>query len=202
MVLLQAKDDKTGKLLAGSTVNIGSGDKTLLMLTTGSDGTASGKLPINSRTGNGFWVRQVKAPSGYDIHKPAKEFTAKPGAPVTVTVTNAKTATTPPPTEKPAGKPAEKPTTKPTEKPSDRPSPGQHGEDEDVPAPSASGTPTADETASSTAAPAPAGSLAHTGADATPWLIGGAGVLIAAGGGALAMARRRRTDNSTDDGSA
>ncbi|MEU3934511.1 SpaA isopeptide-forming pilin-related protein [Streptomyces sp. NPDC029044] len=201
-VLLQAKDDKTGKLLAGSTVNIGSGDKTLLMLTTGSDGTASGKLPINSRTGNEFWVRQVKAPSGYDIHKPAKEFTAKPGAPVTVIVTNAKTATTPPPTEKPAGKPTEKPTTKPTEKPSDRPSPGQHGEDEDVPVPSASGTPTADETASSTAAPAPAGSLAHTGADATPWLIGGAGVLMAAGAGALAMARRRRTDNSTDDGSA
>ncbi|MEK8146250.1 hypothetical protein NKH18_48485 [Streptomyces sp. M10(2022)] len=44
-VLLKAKDDKTGKLLAGSTVNIGSGDKTLLTLTTGSDGTASGKLP-------------------------------------------------------------------------------------------------------------------------------------------------------------
>ncbi|MFF9808318.1 SpaA isopeptide-forming pilin-related protein [Streptomyces coeruleorubidus] len=201
-VLLQAKDDKTDKLLAGSTVNIGSGDKTLLMLTTGSDGTASGELPINSRTANEFWVRQVKAPSGYDIHKHAKEFKAKPGAPVNVTVTNAKTAITPPPTEKPEGKPTEKPTTKPTEKPSDRPSPGQHGEDEDVPAPSASGTPTADETASSTAAPAPAGSLAHTGADATPWLIGGAGVLIAAGGGALAMARRRRTDNSTDDGSA
>ncbi|MGW7366012.1 SpaA isopeptide-forming pilin-related protein [Streptomyces sp. NPDC054841] len=192
-VLLKAKDDKTGKLLAGSAVNIGSGDKTILTLTTGSDGTASGKLPINSRTGSDFWVKQVKAPAGYDIYKLSKEFKAKPGDPVTVTVTNAKTATTPPPTEKPTGKP--------TERPSDKPSPGQPGEDEDVPAPSASGTPTADETASSTAAPAPAGSLAHTGADATPWLIGGAGVLIAAGGGALVMTRRRRTDNSTDDGS-
>ncbi|GAB2331282.1 MSCRAMM family protein [Streptomyces variabilis] len=191
-VLLQVKDDKTGKLLAGSTVNIGSGDKTLLMLTTGSDGMASGKLPINSRTGSDFWVKQVKAPAGYDIYKPSKEFKAKPGDPVTVTVTNAKTATTPPPTEKPTGKP--------TEKPSDKPSPGQHGEDEDVPAPSMSGTPTADETASSTTAPAPAGSLARTGADATPWLVGGAGVLIATGGGALVMARRRRTDNSTEDG--
>ncbi|MFI2204663.1 collagen binding domain-containing protein [Streptomyces sp. NPDC020192] len=189
-VLLKAKDDKTGKLLAGSTVNIGSGDKTILTLTTGSDGTASGKLPINSRTGTDFWVKQVKAPAGYEIYKPSKAFKAKPGDPVTVTVSNAKTATTPPPTERP------------TDKPSDKPTPDKPGKDEDVPTPSASGTPTSDETASSSAAPAPAGSLAHTGADATPWLIGGAGVLIAAGGGALFAARRRRADHSTDDGSA
>ncbi|MFF7174778.1 LAETG motif-containing sortase-dependent surface protein [Streptomyces pseudovenezuelae] len=58
---------------------------------------------------------------------------------------------------------------------------------------------TSDETASSIAAPVPAGSLAHTGAEVTPWLIGGAGVLIAVGGGALFAARRRRADNSTDD---
>ncbi|MEH0507306.1 SpaA isopeptide-forming pilin-related protein [Streptomyces scabiei] len=192
-VLLKAKDDKTGKMLAGSTVNIGSGDKAILTLTTGSDGTASGKLPINSRTGSDFWVKQVKAPAGYDIYKPSKAFKAKPGDPVTVTVTNARTATTPPPTEKPPGKS--------TEKPSDKPSPVKSGKDEDVPVPSASGTPTSDETALGTAAHAPAGSLAHTGADATPWLIGGAGVLIAAGGGTLVAARCRRPDNSTDDGS-
>lgn len=192
-VRVKAKDDKTGKLLAGSTVNIGSGDKTILTLTTGSDGTASGKLPINSRTGSDFWVKQVKAPAGYEIYKPSKAFKAKPGAPVTVTVTNAKSATTPPPTEKP--------TDKPTDKPSDRPTPDKPGQEEDTSTPSASGTPTSDETASSTVARAPAGSLAHTGADATPWLIGGAGVLIAAGGGALFGARRRRADNSTDDGS-
>ncbi|MFI7364111.1 SpaA isopeptide-forming pilin-related protein [Streptomyces sp. NPDC050149] len=191
--LLKAKDDKTGKLLAGSTVNIGSGDKTLLTLTTGSDGTASGKLPLNSRTSSDFWVKQVKAPDGYEIYKPSKAFKAKPGDPVTVTVTNAKTATTPPPTEKP--------TDKPTDKPSDRPTPDKPGKDEDIPTPSASDTDTqtTDEIASSTAAPAPAGSLAHTGADATPWVIGGAGVLICAGGGALYAARRRRTDDSTDE---
>ncbi|MFE7889254.1 SpaA isopeptide-forming pilin-related protein [Streptomyces sp. NPDC057412] len=192
-VLLKAKDDKTGKLLAGSTVNIGSGDKTLLTLTTGSDGTATGKLPVNSLTGSDFWVRQVKAPAGYDIYKPSKAFKAKPGDPVTVTVTNAKTATTPPTTKKP--------TDEPSEKPSDKPSPDKPGKDEDVPALSASGAPTVDETASSTAAPAPAGSLAHTGAEATPWLIGGAGALIVVGGGTLIAARRRRTDNSTDDDS-
>ncbi|MEE4495059.1 SpaA isopeptide-forming pilin-related protein [Streptomyces sp. BE230] len=196
-VLLKAKDDKTGKLLAGSTVNIGSGDKTLLTLTTGSDGTASGKLPTSSRTSSDFWVKQVKAPDGYEIYKPSKAFKAKPGDPVTVTVTNAKTATTPPPTEKPTDKPSDKP----TDKPSDRPTPDKPGKDEGTPAASASAsdTPTTDETASSTAAPAPAGSLAHTGADATPWMIGGAGVLIAVGGGALFAARRRRTDDSTDE---
>ncbi|MFG3293427.1 SpaA isopeptide-forming pilin-related protein [Streptomyces sp. NPDC048179] len=187
-VLLKAKDDKTGKLLAGSTVNIGRGDKTILTLTTGADGTASGKLPINSRAGSDFWVKQVKAPAGYDISKPSKAFKAKPGDPVTVTVTNAKTATNPPPTEKP--------TDKPTEKPSAKPTPDKPGKDEDTPTPSASGTPTTDETASSTAAPVPEGSLARTGADAAPWLIGGAGVLIAVGGGALFVARRRRADST------
>ncbi|MFJ2812193.1 SpaA isopeptide-forming pilin-related protein [Streptomyces sp. NPDC087294] len=190
-VLLKAKDDKTGKLLAGSTVNIGSGDKTLLTLTTGSDGTAASKLPINSRTGTDFWVKQVKAPAGYDLYKLSKEFKAKPGDPVTVTTTNAKTATTPSPTERP--------TDKPTDKPSDKPTPGKPGKDEGTPAPSDSVTPTSDETASSTAAPAPEGSLAHTGADATPWLLGGAGLLIVAGGGALVVARRRRTGDATDE---
>jgi LPXTG-motif cell wall-anchored protein len=191
-VLLKAKDDKTGRLLAGSTVNIGSGDKTILTLTTGSEGTASGKLPINSRTGSGFWVKQVKAPKGYEIYKPSKAFKAKPDDPVTVTVTNAKSATAPPP--------AEKPTDKHTAEPSDRPTADKPGQGEDTSTPSASVTPTSDET-SSTAAPAPVGSLAHTGADVTPWLMGGAGVLIAAGGGVLFVARRRRTDHSTDDGS-
>ncbi|MFG3153973.1 SpaA isopeptide-forming pilin-related protein [Streptomyces sp. NPDC048219] len=190
-VRLKAKDDKTGKLLPGSTVNIGSGTKTILTLTTGPDGTATGKLPINSRTGTDFWVKQVKAPEGYDLYKPSKTFQAKPGDPVTVTTTNAKTATTPPPTEKPTGKP--------TDKPSHKPTPDKPGKDEDTPAPSVSETPAADETTSSTAAPAPEGALAHTGADATPWLIGGTGVLIAAGGGALFAVRRRRTDDPTDE---
>ncbi|MFD4178877.1 SpaA isopeptide-forming pilin-related protein [Streptomyces anulatus] len=194
-VLLKAKDDKTGKPLAGSAVNIGSGDKTLLTLTTGSDGTASGKLPTNSRTSSNFWVKQIKAPDGYEIYKPSKTFQAKPGDPVTVTVTNAKTATTPPPTHKPTDKPSEKPTGRPSEKPT----PDKPVKDEATPTPSASDTPTTHETASSTAAPAPAGSLAHTGAGAAPWLIGGAGLLIAAGGGALFTARRRRADDSAEN---
>ncbi|MBU5946435.1 SpaA isopeptide-forming pilin-related protein [Streptomyces sp. NPDC017966] len=199
-VLLQAKDDKTGKLLPGATVNIGTGTSTLLTLTTGAKGTASGELPISSRRAQ-FWVKEIKAPAGYDLYKPTKTFTAGPGDPVTVTVTNAKTTADPKP------EPSDKPTHTPTDAPSSpsKPNSGTGGA-----TPSASGSDTPEPDSSTVAATpvgdstpkAPKGTLAHTGADATPWLIGGAAVLIAGGGGALAMARRRRTDNSTDDGSA
>ncbi|AJT62487.1 hypothetical protein T261_0798 [Streptomyces lydicus] len=194
-VLLQAKDDKTGKLLAGSAVNIGTGDKTVLTLTTGPEGTATAQLPINSRTSTDFWAKQVKAPEGYDLYKHSVKFAAKPGDPVTVTVTNTQTASTPPPN------PSEKPTDKPSP---DKPTPDKpgRGDSSSAPSDSPSETPAVDETASSTATPKPEGALAHTGADANPWLIGGAGLFLAAGAGALIAARRCRTDDSDDDGSA
>ncbi|MDJ0464657.1 MSCRAMM family protein [Streptomyces sp. H27-C3] len=221
-VLLQAKDDKTGKLLPGSTVNIGTGSDTLLTLTTGSQGTATGELPVSSRKTE-FWVKQVKAPQGYDLYKPAKTFSAGPGAPVTVTVTNGKTATTPKPdpSEKPTGKPtpkpddpSEKPTGKPTPKPDD-PSEKPTGKPTDSPSgggqptPADSASPDADDSTVPAAAPtagttpkAPAGSLAHTGADATPWILGGGGVLVAAGSGAVIAARRRKTAEPPQDNDA
>jgi LPXTG-motif cell wall-anchored protein len=201
-VLLKAKDHKTGKLLPGSTVNIGTGNETLLTLTTGSQGTATGELPVTSHKAN-FWVKQVKAPAGYDLSKPAKTFTAGPGTPITVTVTNTKTATAPKPD------PSEKPTDKPNPSPStpeDKPTEDADGGTS--PAPADSTTPDADSSPVQAAAEteettpkAPEGSLAHTGADATPWLIGGAGLLIAAGGGALIGARRRCTDDSDENSS-
>ncbi|MGW5096348.1 MSCRAMM family protein [Streptomyces nodosus] len=192
-ILLQAKDDKTGRLLPGATVNIGTGTSTLLTLTTGAKGTASGELPVTSRTAQ-FWVKEIKAPAGYDLYKPTKTVTAGPGAPVTVTVTNTKTAN-----------PKPDPSDKATDTPSipGKPSSGTGGA---TPSASGSGTPDPDSsTAAATSAgdsrpKAPTGSLARTGADAAPWLIGGAAVLIAAGGGVLAAARRGRTDKSTDDG--
>nr|WTC07104.1 SpaA isopeptide-forming pilin-related protein [Streptomyces anthocyanicus] len=197
-VLLQAKDDKTGKLLPGATVNIGTGSSTLLTLTTGAKGTASGELPMSSRKAQ-FWVKEIKAPAGYDLYKPTKTFTAGPGDPVTVTVTNAKTTTTPKP------EPSGKPTHTPTDTPSSSPGKPNSGTDRATPSASDSDTPETD-TSAIAATPVgdstpktPTSSLAHTGADATLWLIGGAAVLIAAGGGALAVARRSRTDSHTDD---
>lgn len=197
-VLLQAKDDKTGKLLPGATVNIGTGSSTLLTLTTGAKGTASGELPMSSRKAQ-FWVKEIKAPAGYDLYKPTKTFTAGPGDPVTVTVTNAKTTMTPKP------EPSGKPTHTPTDTPSFSPGKPNSGTDRATPSASDSDTPETD-TSAIAATPVgdstpktPTGSLAHTGADATLWLIGGAAVLIAAGGGALAVARRSRTDSHTED---
>ncbi|AJC55029.1 SpaA isopeptide-forming pilin-related protein [Streptomyces sp. 769] len=194
-VLLQAKDDKSGTLLAGSTVNIGAGDKTILTLTTGSDGTATAQLPINSRTSTDFWAKQVKAPDGYDLDKGRHDFKAKPGDSVTTTVTNAKTHTTPPSPD-----PSDKPTDKPTEKPTAKPTPDKPGGDTTSdPSEKPTDTPSAEETASSTSAPEPEGSLAHTGADATPLLLGGAGLLLAVGGGVIIAARRRRTDDEASE---
>ncbi|MGW2137654.1 SpaA isopeptide-forming pilin-related protein [Streptomyces sp. NPDC001773] len=197
-VLLQAKDDKTGKLLPGVTVNIGTGDSTLLTLTTGAKGTAAGDLPVTSGKTQ-FWVKEIKAPTGYDLYKPTKTFTAGPGAPVTVTVTNAKTATDPKPD------PSDKPTHKPTHTPSTPGTPSS-GSGETTPSAPATGTPDPDSSTPAAATPvgnstskAPVGSLAHTGADAPPWLIGGAGALIVVGGGVLVMARRRRADESPDE---
>ncbi|MER6500181.1 SpaA isopeptide-forming pilin-related protein [Streptomyces sp. NPDC001455] len=202
-VLLKAKDDKTGKLLPSATVDIGTGDKTLLTLTTGTNGTASGELPVSSRTTE-LWVKQIKAPAGYDLYKPSKSFTAVPGAPVTVTVSNAKTSTSP----KPA--PSDQPTHKPTGTPStpgDKPSNSATGGAKT----SATGTSTPDADSSPTAAAvpaddtipkAPAGSLARTGADATPWIAGGAGLLVAAGVVTLVVARRRTpSEPESDDNS-
>ncbi|MFZ4189403.1 SpaA isopeptide-forming pilin-related protein [Streptomyces pseudogriseolus] len=194
-VLLQAKDDKTGKLLPGATVNIGSGDTILLTLTTGPKGTATGDLPVSSRKAE-FWIKETKAPAGYDLDTSTKPFTAGPGDPVTVNVTNSKRSTSPNPT------PTKKPTHTPSA-PGDEPTSGTSGGS--GPNPATSGTP---ETAPS-AAPvqdatddpsptAPVGSLAHTGADASPWLLGGAGLLVAGGTTAVIAARRRTRTDSED----
>lgn len=192
-VLLQAKDSKTGKLLPGATVNIGTGDSTLLTFTTGAGGTASGELPVSSRKTQ-FWVKQTKAPAGYDLFKPSKTFTAGPGAQVTVTVTNARTANPP----KPA--PSDKPMHKPTGTPSTPTMPTGTNKPGTGSSPSVAtvAPATSSSTASASAAPTgdstpatPTGSLAHTGADTTSWIAGGAGLLVAAGAVALVVTRRR-----------
>ncbi|MFJ6898182.1 collagen binding domain-containing protein [Streptomyces hokutonensis] len=190
-VTLKAKDNKTGKTLPGSTVNIGTGNKILLTLTTGPKGTATGDLPISSRVTE-FWARQTKAPAGYTLYKPSKTFTAGPGAPVTVTITNSRTTTgsSPAPTQNPTGQP-----TSSTPAPSD--------------SDAASGSPTDHTTTDTDASPAngvadgatpktQTGSLAHTGTDATPWLLGGAGLLVAGGIAAVAAARARRSDSDAN----
>ncbi|MGW2858294.1 MSCRAMM family protein [Streptomyces sp. NPDC001205] len=191
--LTVTKTDKdSGKPLPGAVINVipaGGGDP--VTLTTGKDGTAKAQLPVAARNGTPYTATETKAPEGYQLDSTPQKFTAKPGSPVAITFTDTKKEKpTPPPTVPPTVPP-----TKPPVTPTDKPTP------DTKPSPSASAahTPVPDESPASPGAPAPEGSLAHTGADATPWLLGGAGVLLAAGGGALFAARRRRTDDSTDE---
>lgn len=187
-VLLQAKDDKTGKLLSGATVNIGTGDSTLLTMTTGAKGTASGELPVSSRKTQ-FWVKEIKAPAGYKLYSPSKSFTAGPGTPVTVTVTNSKAvtgSTSPVPTQKPTAQPTSTaPMTGDSATTSESPT-GHTGMD-------AGSSPAAGVSREATPK-TQTGSLAHTGTDATPWLLGGAGLLVAGGIAIVVAARTRRSD--------
>ncbi|WP_019070605.1 MSCRAMM family protein [Streptomyces hokutonensis] len=185
-VLLQAKDDKTGRLLPGATVNIGIGESTLLTLTTGAKGTASGELPVSSRKTQ-FWVKEIKAPAGYDLYKLSKTFTAGPGAAVTVTVTNSKGAIGSSPD--PTAKPTDHPTASGSE--STSPTSSAATDPDTSPAADASGE---------AMSKAPTGSLAHTGADASPWLAGGAGLLAASGIGLVVAARIRRSGEHTSSG--
>lgn len=195
-VVFKAKDDDSGKLLRDSTVTIGNAAGTLLTLTTGPAGTATAQLPVNSRERADFWVKQTRAPEGYDLYKPEQTFKARPGDTVTVTVTNAKIASPPSPSA--------------SKSPSGKPSPGRPTPDHSTvgTVPTAPGASTSagtektapQRTAASTAAPVRDGSLANTGADATPWLLGGAGLLLAAGGGAVIAVRRRRPTDERSNG--
>uniref|UniRef100_A0AAU2JZK0 SpaA isopeptide-forming pilin-related protein n=1 Tax=Streptomyces sp. NBC_00049 TaxID=2903617 RepID=A0AAU2JZK0_9ACTN len=193
--LTVTKTDKTsGKPLAGAVINItpASGDGKPVTLTTGKDGTATVKLPVAARAGTAYTATETKAPDGYQLDGAPVKITAKPGAAVTAAFPNTKKEqpTQPPTTPTPT------PTTSttPPATPSGKPTPSTPATSQP---PTSSAAPTPEQTASSTSSPAPTGSLAQTGADATGWMLAGAGVLLAAGGGALFAVRRRR--NAVED---
>ncbi|MFF5719304.1 collagen binding domain-containing protein [Streptomyces buecherae] len=196
---LQVEDDKTGKPLRGATVNVGAGTSTLLTLTTGATGTASTDLPMTSRKEQ-FWAEEVKAPAGYEPDKLTKLFTARPGTPVTVTVTNSKT-------EAPKSDASDKPTHETSSTPPALAGKPDTGTEVAKPFPPGTSTPRP-ASSSASAAPAggpthtaPAGSLAHTGADATSWIAAGAGGLVIAGAITLVTIHRRSSTGSELDDS-
>lgn len=196
--LTVTKTDKTsGKPLAGAVINItpASGDGKPVTLTTGKDGTATTKLPVAARAGTTYTATETKAPDGYQLNSTPVKVTAKPGAPVTAAFTNTKKEqpTQPPTTPAPSTTPTT-PTTPPAT-PSGKPTPSTPVTTQP---PTSSAAPTPEQTTSGTSSPAPTGSLAQTGADATGWLLAGAGVLLVAGGGAL-FAVRRRSNAAEDD---
>ncbi|MCT9114007.1 hypothetical protein N4G69_52630 [Streptomyces mirabilis] len=121
---------------------------------------------------------------------------------MTVTLTNAKTSTDPKPGS--SDKPTHKPTGTPSA-PADKLSSGTGGA---KPASPGTGTPDTDSSSTAVATPigesapkALAASLAHTGADATPWIAAGVGLLVAGVVVTLIVARRRTADGSEPDDS-
>jgi hypothetical protein len=184
---LQVKDDKTGKPLRGARVNIGSADTTLLTLTTGSEGTVSADLPITSLTTR-FWAKQTKAPASYQLPKTAKTFTAGPAAQVTVTFNNSKIpAESRPPT---GGLPSAQPTDTAT---SDKTTGSSQQDSEKGSARSeTSAAPAVSPSTSERSSKPLTGTLAHTGADSSRWLLGAAAGLLAIGAGSAYAARRHR----------
>ncbi|MGW6455107.1 SpaA isopeptide-forming pilin-related protein [Streptomyces sp. NPDC055078] len=195
-------DRSTGKSLPGAVINITpQGGGRTVTLTTGKDGTAKTTLPVAARTGTPYTATESKAPAGYRLNAQPVKITARPGAPVALAHTGVKTAN---PTKPPAKPPATAPpvikpsaptlptagvTTAPTPSDETRPA-SRSGPATRAPEPTA--------TTPDTAEPAVKGSLADTGADAAPWLIGGAAALLTAGGGALWAVRHRAAQDTTN----
>ncbi|MFE0772218.1 collagen binding domain-containing protein [Streptomyces sp. NPDC058861] len=179
-LLLKKVDKNTGRALAGAVITIRADEtdktgkhapgKIITTLTTGTNGTAHAELDVALRAGTRYWAAETTAPDGYQLDPTPVAFTAKPGADVTVTLADQPVPTTPPTTPPPS--PSTPPTTPPA--PPTTPAP---------PAPPT--TP-------------PSGSLAHTGADTTPWLIAGAGILLASGSALYLISRRRRAGDTAD----
>ncbi|MEU7205635.1 SpaA isopeptide-forming pilin-related protein [Streptomyces sp. NPDC045470] len=185
-------DKSSGKPLPGAIVNVTPVDSSgkTGTVTTGKDGTATVQLPVTTRTGTPYKLTESKAPSGYELDSAPAKITAKPGAPETVTLADTpKCHPTPSPTET-------APTPTAPAKPAPERTPGK--QNKATPRPEASASGAAAPTPSS-APPTPqqaTGSLAHTGADSTPWLLGTAGVLLAGGAAVVIAARRRRSQDA------
>ncbi|MFD5108989.1 MSCRAMM family protein [Streptomyces cinereoruber] len=172
-------DKNTGRALAGAVIAIRADEtdktgkhipgKVVTTLTTDTNGTAETGLDVTLKAGTRYWAAETTAPDGYLLDTTPVAFTAKPGADVAVTLADQPVPTTPPPT--PSTTPPAPPTTPPT-------------------------PPTTPPAPPSTPPAPPSGSLAHTGADTTPWLIAGATALLASGSGLYLFSRRRRTTDT------
>ncbi|WP_329295749.1 DUF317 domain-containing protein [Streptomyces pseudovenezuelae] len=165
-------------------------DGTQSFLTPEGLGGVRHRYAINASSGAAW-----RAWGGY-LSEPHCWIPQGPGTPVTVTVTNSKTATgsSPSPTKKATAQPTSTATTQ-----SDKTVGGTSARPADSATPDTDSSPAPD-AADETTSKIPAGSLSHTGADASPWFGGGAGILIASGIGMFVAARARRSDANTPAG--
>lgn len=118
-LLLRKVDRATGKPLAGAVIAINADvadaagkhlkGKEITRLTTGADGTAKLKLDVTLKNGTVYWATETKPPTGYQADAAAQQFTAKPGARVTVTLADTKSPTPSSPPTAPAPHAAQPP---------------------------------------------------------------------------------------------
>jgi hypothetical protein len=172
--------DRARKPVPGAIIAITSSTGKAFTVTTGPSGSAQASLPVTAHTGTTYTATEQTGPHGAPAHSKPVTVRAEPAGLIAITLTD----TTPPATT---------PTTGPT-------TPASSGLVAD---PATDGRPTATAAASAagpepsasaaSAASAPHAQLAHTGADATTWLAGTAGLLMIIGAGALSGVHYRRS---------
>jgi hypothetical protein len=173
--------------LPGAVVAVTDDTGKTLTATTGTNGSAQVSLPVTTRTGTSYTATIRSGPHDAPADSAPVTVRAEPAALVAITLTDTSAS----------------PTTSPTSTQS-APAPGTTP-DEGNPASTGSGAPAppASTTAPSQTASAPRAQLAHTGANATGWLTGTAGLLMVIGAGALSGIRyRRRSANGNETGTA
>ncbi|MEC3997185.1 prealbumin-like fold domain-containing protein [Actinacidiphila sp. DG2A-62] len=173
--------DRTGKPLPGAVVAVTDSSGTTLTITTGHSGSAQTALPITNRTGTVYTATERSGPNGAPLHGQHITLRAEPGALVAITLTDPTTPSTPPTTAATSTTAPTPSATHPTSRASQLSATAQ--------APSASGAPTGR---------VPRAQLAQTGADATTWLAGIAGLLMIVGAGALSGASHRRAQSKRE----
>jgi hypothetical protein len=176
--------DRASKPVRGAVIAITSSTGKVFTVTTGPSGSAQASLPVTARTGTSYTVTERSGPHGAPAHSQPVTVRAEPAGRVAVTLTDTTMASTPPP--------ATTPTTGPTTPASSGPVTSAASGGRPTATASASAPGPAPSAPTAPAASAPHAQLAHTGADATTWLAGMAGLLMVIGAGALSGIHYRR----------
>jgi LPXTG-motif cell wall-anchored protein len=170
--------DRARKPIPGASIAIADSAGKASTVTTGPSGSAQATLPVTTRTGTTYTVTERSGPNGSAAHSKPVTVRAEPAVLLAITLTDTATA----------APPADNPTSEPT-------TPGSS-------APTAGSRPTGSPSASATvtqASSAPHAQLAHTGAEATTWLAGTAGLLVIIGAWTLLAVRYRHSRGKTGE---
>jgi hypothetical protein len=171
--------DRARKPVPGAVIAITDSAGKAFTVTTGRSGSAQASLPVTARTSTTYTVTERSGPHGAPTHSKPATVRAEPAGLIAITLTDTTTAPATPTTGH---------TTPASSAPVTAPTSGSRP----TGSPSASAAGPAS-TASLTPATAPHAQLAHTGAQATTWLAGTAGLLMIIGAGALSGVRHRHS---------